>query len=471
MPPDWTRPEVLLALDVYFRHGRRQLRTRHPAMERLRDELREIAPDTHPGYDPSPTFRNLDGLSYKFGGYIGLDPNHDAGGTNFSQLEEQVFQEFLDNPAGMHLEVLETREELGLASSTNRWWTDGPGESWDSLERFWIEITDREDLGANLRAPRYDRGGEENWRYTMLLDVRPGDVVYHYGKNERAITARSVAENWARDEMVTWAPRGSYGRQDDPQEQSGMSIELGRFEELSPVVPLQRIREEVESLQSTHQELNQQYNGALYLPFSIHQGGEVRPNQVYLAKFPSAYFDLFPSLRSDPLAAEANDGSGTRPDRSVGGTGSRNEGQEDNTSRPAHSRNTGQGYASTAEERKAIEEASMQAARTHFENEGFEVEDRSANNPYDLLCRRDGERLYVEVKGTTTSGQSVHLTRGEVEHARSHQGEAALFVVKNMELVESEDNLEARGGEQLIRYPWHPEEDALTPTRYDYQLR
>jgi hypothetical protein len=429
-------------------------------MERLRNELREIVSDTHPGYDPSPTFRNLDGLSYKFGGYIGLDPNHDASGTNFSQLEEGVFQEFLDDPEGMHLETLETRENLGLASSTNRWWTNGPGESWDPSERFWVEITDRDDLGADLRAPRYDRSGEENWRYTLLLDVRPGDVIYHYDKSEKAISARSVAESWAHDEMVVWAPRGTYGRQDESQERLGISVELGGFEELSPAVPLQTIRHEVEPLQSTHQELEQRYSGSLYLPFSIRQSGEVRPNQAYLAKLPSTYLDLFPSLRSGSLPDEE---SGSPSDRA-------GQADQDNSSSP-RSGHSGQGYASNAEEREAIEEASMQAARTHFENEGFEVEDRSATSPYDLLCRRDEERLYVEVKGTTTDGESVHLTHGEVKHVRRHEGQVALFVVRNMKLVETEGGLEARGGDQLIRRPWDLAEDRLTPTHYDYRLR
>lgn len=58
-----------------------------------------------------------------------------------------------------------------------RWWAGLDGE------RFWLEATDREDIGANLRAPQRDGGGRENWRYSLFKETRPGDVVLHYDKN------------------------------------------------------------------------------------------------------------------------------------------------------------------------------------------------------------------------------------------------------------------------------------------------
>lgn len=39
----------------------------------------------------------------------------------------------------------------------NAWW-DG-----DSTETFWMEITDRADLGANLHAPQSDGSGRDYW--------------------------------------------------------------------------------------------------------------------------------------------------------------------------------------------------------------------------------------------------------------------------------------------------------------------
>jgi hypothetical protein len=38
----------------------------------------------------------------------------------------------------------------------DRWWQDKPGE------RYWLEATDREDIGADLKAPDEDAGGRDN---------------------------------------------------------------------------------------------------------------------------------------------------------------------------------------------------------------------------------------------------------------------------------------------------------------------
>ena len=55
----------------------------------------------------------------------------------------------------------------------NEWWADDP------QERFWMEITDRTNLGANLVAPTTAKGGKETFSYTLVDHVKAGDVVYH----------------------------------------------------------------------------------------------------------------------------------------------------------------------------------------------------------------------------------------------------------------------------------------------------
>ena len=56
----------------------------------------------------------------------------------------------------------------------NRWWAGRPAEI------YWLETTDRADLGVDLRAPQRDDGGAENWSYALLTEVEDGDVVFHY---------------------------------------------------------------------------------------------------------------------------------------------------------------------------------------------------------------------------------------------------------------------------------------------------
>ena len=39
------------------------------------------------------------------------------------------------------------------------WWEASP------VERYWCEITDRDDIGADLKCPQTDETGDEYWSY------------------------------------------------------------------------------------------------------------------------------------------------------------------------------------------------------------------------------------------------------------------------------------------------------------------
>ena len=74
----------------------------------------------------------------------------------------------------------------------------------------------------------------------------------------------------------------------------------------------------------------------------------------------------------------------------------------------------------------------MDSAKKYFRSKGYDVEDRSKGNPYDLQCTKTNERLNVEVKGTQTDGRSIILTSGEVEFARRNKAQIALFVLHSI---------------------------------------
>lgn len=76
----------------------------------------------------------------------------------------------------------------------------------------WIETTDREDLGVDLNAPQADESGRVNWRYSLINEVGDGDVVYHYRKQELAITAWSWAVGSTAADHVRWAAQGTSAR-------------------------------------------------------------------------------------------------------------------------------------------------------------------------------------------------------------------------------------------------------------------
>jgi hypothetical protein len=52
---------------------------------------------------------------------------------------------------------------------------------WDNLqeEQFWMEITDRQDIGADLKCPQLDEGGarQPSYRRNFLSTTRPPELL------------------------------------------------------------------------------------------------------------------------------------------------------------------------------------------------------------------------------------------------------------------------------------------------------
>jgi hypothetical protein len=124
-----------------------------------------------------------------------------------------------------------------------------------------------------------------------------------------------------------------------------------------------------------------------------------------------------------------------------------------------------QGFGLNSAERKTVEEYAMRFAATHFKREWYSVEDVSATSSYDLLCRRGTEELRVEVKGTSTAGHQIILTRNEVFEGQ--QPGYALFVVSEVVIDRSEPRKPvAIGGKAHLFSPWQPNLIELQPISY-----
>ncbi len=78
------------------------------------------------------------------------------------------------------------------------WWDNHPAE------RYWCEITDRDDIGVDLRTPQHRQDGRSVWHYSLVADVRPGDIVFHY--RGRAFIAASVAGGPLESGVMDWTP-------------------------------------------------------------------------------------------------------------------------------------------------------------------------------------------------------------------------------------------------------------------------
>jgi hypothetical protein len=133
----------------------------------------------------------------------------------------------------------------------------------------------------------------------------------------------------------------------------------------------------------------------------------------------------------------------------------------------ALARSKGQGFARTAQERKSLEDHAMAAAERHFQREGFDVENVSARCSYDLRCSRGSKELHVEVKGTTTDGDTIVLTNNEVKHVCNPRNSCALFVLHSIRLK----GRKSSGGKCQVLLPWRLRQERLTPVSYTYHLR
>lgn len=129
---------------------------------------------------------------------------------------------------------------------------------------------------------------------------------------------------------------------------------------------------------------------------------------------------------------------------------------------------SGQGRATSAEERREIELLAMTVATEHYERLGYAVADVSSHESYDLRCSRGESELHVEVKGTRSDGRAILLTANEVEHAHRMFPHVALVVVGNIEL--DADTGRAYGGTTTVYQPFDIREHAVSPTQFRCSL-
>jgi hypothetical protein len=127
------------------------------------------------------------------------------------------------------------------------------------------------------------------------------------------------------------------------------------------------------------------------------------------------------------------------------------------------------GFRLSAAQRSAIELHAMKIVKAHLEEQGWRVNDTSANRPYDFHCVGDAGELYVEVKGTTSTGETIVLTNNEVEHHRRAYPANALALVRNI-CLRGPDRDQAFGGDLDFFSPWTVVNERLRVVTYLYDL-
>jgi MoxR-like ATPase len=163
----------------------------------------------------------------------------------------------------------------------------GNGRWWEmSLEEtFWMEVTGREDIGANLKAPRYQEGGSTPGHWQTVSEADEGDTVFHYSKSEEGIIGFSTIVGPWREEPIIWKK---------DEEEPGFFRELQSFTRLDHPVTLEQIRGRREEVLDLKNGLEEQHGNPLYFPFTLYGSENIpRPQEGYLHKFPAALVSLF----------------------------------------------------------------------------------------------------------------------------------------------------------------------------------
>lgn len=91
--PDWTRDELILALDLYFRSNRKQLDAKNPEVIELSRTLNLL--QIHDNDKRNAEFRNSQGVSMKLANFSSIDPEYSGVGLQRGgKLDKQIWDEF-----------------------------------------------------------------------------------------------------------------------------------------------------------------------------------------------------------------------------------------------------------------------------------------------------------------------------------------------------------------------------------------
>lgn len=111
--------------------------------------------------------------------------------------------------------------------------------------------------------------------------------------------------------------------------------------------------------------------------------------------------------------------------------------------------------------RKKVEDAAQGRLMKHYRDEGWRVRDTHIGHPYDAVATKDGQLVYLEAKGTETTGAGVLVTRGEVEHARQNPGSCVLGILSNIRFLPGGD-VDPESGDFAL-HDWNPDVGGLQP--------
>ena len=132
---------------------------------------------------------------------------------------------------------------------------------------------------------------------------------------------------------------------------------------------------------------------------------------------------------------------------------------------------SGQGIRGTYKENKAVERRAVDLAISYFRstNNWESIKDTGDKESYDLLLTNKSKKMYVEVKGTQSSGDKVFLSKNEVIVQKKFYPNNALVIVSGIKLEKGEEP-KASGGSIKVISPWKIMNNHLTAMAFEYEV-
>ena len=275
-------------------------------------------------------------------------------------------------------------------------------------EHYWMEITERKDLGADLNAPLADETGKQSPNYTLVREADDGDIVFHLDKNRGAIVAYSVVRGPAWKDHVVWGARGASARGHNviPYTRPGLRRALQYYTPLAEPTSLQSIRELEAEVFLIRDILKGEHGVPLYFPFAPYKGKGLRPFQGYMVKFPRDLVTLL-GLPAPPRAPES------MPNQPEGDCSPGAEYRPADAEVAVSIANPMTRDPALVERGLSGHRATQNALADALTRAGLKPLSPSSRDPdWDVAWRRDGTLYIAEVKSLTDSNEERQLRLG-----------------------------------------------------------
>jgi hypothetical protein len=333
----------------------------------------------------------------------------------------------------------------------NQWWSSNPDQ------RYWVEITDRPDLGKNIIAPQRAKAEKSTPGYDLLNYVAEGDLIFHWWRKpsnpeNRGFYGYSEVVGKLQEGVIPWKSRGRYAESEVSGPKPAKYWNLANFHEFSRPYLIGELNTKKDEIFQLIEDLENQYGKPIYFPFCKREG-KVAANQTYFAKLPLELVELLNiSVNLPPLVPQVTAKHVQQP-RS-----------------PKTEKNGSYSRQMDPEKRAAVEKHAESEVKAYLENLGYKVE--KFGKPFDFLATKENESVKVEVKGKQDYAVTVEVTINEVEVAKNLDGDfrTLLAVVDGIEVSNQGGDWKANGGRMRTWWDMPFDEESLFPTRFQYTL-